>query len=74
MVTLYLSRRNLLCLLAKLDRVQQGEYDSATIVKRDIDHKVYPQSHRVIAVQAISDEEYYAEREPGRTSESLVSH
>lgn len=66
LVQVYLTRRNLLTLLAKLDRnVREGEKVSqCTICKRDTQHKTYPQSHAAIYVTALEDEEYY-DRAPG---------
>lgn len=58
----YLSRRNLLTLLAKLDR-PTGE--TPKIIKHDKDHPVYPQTHRMIEVIAIEDGDYYTDRQPG---------
>ena len=63
MQQVYLTRRNLLTLLKKLDRVKNG--GSFTIIKLDTDHSKYPCSD-VIAVTAVEDAEYYTEREPGR--------
>lgn len=61
----YLSRRNLLTLLSKLDRKAAGEETSCTIIKRDNVHPKYPQSMKEIMVTAIEDGEYYVERNPG---------
>lgn len=65
MEKVYLSRRNLLTLLSKLDRQADGEDTGCTIIKRDTQHPVYPQSMNMIAVIALEDEEYYTERSPG---------
>lgn len=64
MEQIYLSRRNLLTLLNKLDRVKAGEHSFCTIVKSDNVHEKYPQSMSHIAVTAVEDEDYY-DREPG---------
>lgn len=64
MQQLYLSRRNLLTLLAKLDYVKTGGSSKRTIVKQDTKHPHYP-STDVIAVTALEDEEYYTDRAPG---------
>jgi hypothetical protein len=64
-VYVYLSRRNLLALLSKLDRRAQGEMSACTIIKRDHKHPVFPQSDPVIHVTAVEDEHYYTERAPG---------
>lgn len=63
--TVYLSRRNLLTLLSKLDRRAKGEQTECTLVKRDHSHPVYPQSHHVMFVVGVEDAEYYKDREPG---------
>lgn len=62
----YLSRRNLLTLLSKLDRVKEGEISACTLIKSDNTHTKYPQSFPDIAVVAIEDEDYYVNRTPGR--------
>lgn len=67
----YLSRRNLLTLLAKLDRVKEGGESQCTIIKRDNKHAVFPQSHDSIVVTAVEDEEYYVDREPGHVVEDI---
>jgi hypothetical protein len=62
----YLSRRNLLTLLSKLDRVAvHGDTSACTIIKQDTVHPTYPCSDK-IAVTALEDAEYYTDREPGR--------
>lgn len=61
----YLSRRNLLALLSKLDRVKAGGTSGRTIIKTDDKHPKYPQSTQVIFVTALEDEEYYTDRRPG---------
>ena len=65
---IYLSRRNLLTLLAKLDRVRDGEQSFCTIIKRDTVHADYPCSV-VCSVTAVEDEDYYTDRTPGDTHE-----
>jgi hypothetical protein len=64
MQRLYLTRRNLLTLLSKLDRKAGGETTARTIVKQDTKHPRYP-STDIIFVTAIEDKEYYTDREPG---------
>jgi len=64
-VQVYLSRRNLLTLLSKLDRAEGGENTFGTVIKSDIAHKQYPQSHDKIWVTAVEDADYYTDREPG---------
>ncbi|WP_224984222.1 hypothetical protein [Geomonas agri] len=61
----YLSRRNLLTLLQKLDRKVAGQQTKCTIIKRDNAHPVFPQTMVAIAVTAVEDEEYYSHRAPG---------
>ena len=66
MIQLYLSRRNLLALLHKLDRAKATPGSSAcTIVKQDMEHPKYP-SGDVVVVTALEDAEYYTDREPGK--------
>jgi len=65
MEVVYLSRRNLLTLLSKLDRKAKGEFTHCTIIKMDNVHPVYPQSMDMITVVAIEDKEYYTDREAG---------
>lgn len=60
-----LSRRNLLTLLSKLDRVAAGESSNCMIVKRDDVHEKYPQTMKEIEVLAVEDDEYYATRNAG---------
>lgn len=55
----YLSRRNLLTLLAKLDRLAEGDYTECAIIKSDNEHPKYPQTMKSIMVVAVEDEEYY---------------
>lgn len=63
-VRVYLSRRNLLTLLSKLDRAKDGDHTYLTIVKYDTAHPKYPQTHDTIVVTAVEDGEYY-NRLPG---------
>ena len=60
----YLSRRNLLTLLSKLDRAAGGDETKQTLIKYDVTHPLYPCSG-VTAVVAVEDAEYYSERAPG---------
>ena len=64
MNVVYLTRRNLLTLIKKLDRVKQGEESGCTIIKHDTDHTTYPCSD-VTIISAVEDEDYYVDREPG---------
>lgn len=65
MEKVYLSRRNLLSLLSKLDRKALGEQTTCTIIKYDTANDKYPQTMPKIAVTAVEDTQYYADREPG---------
>lgn len=49
----YLTRRNLLTLLSKLDRKGRGEKTACTIVKADNLHEKYPQSMKRLTVIAV---------------------
>jgi hypothetical protein len=63
----FLSRRNLLTLLNKLDRKATGDNSTlCTIIKNDDAHTKYPQSCPTIVVTAIDDDEYYDTREAGK--------
>ena len=65
MEQIYLSRRNLLGLLSKLDRVKDGDTSECTLIKYDNKHKTYPQSMVSCMVVAVEDDDYYKERKPG---------
>lgn len=57
---LYLSRRNLITLLSKLDRDNSGEDTACTIIKnQQVDSPAYRQTMKSIAVIAVQDEDYY---------------
>lgn len=64
-VRLYLTRKNLLTLLSKLDRKKEGGLSFCTIIKHDTVHPKYPQSHPNIMITALEDEDYYDDREAG---------
>lgn len=64
-VQLYLSRRNLLTLLEKLDHVRDGGFSECTIIKHDDDHPRFAQSVPTIIITAVEDEDYYTDRDPG---------
>ena len=76
MERVYLSRRNLLTLLAMLDERKTHTEDTwreqALIVKRDNKHKTYPQTMPQIIVCALEDDEYYTDRSPGYPSPEYV--
>jgi hypothetical protein len=65
MEQLYLSRRNLLTLLSKLDRRKAGGLTFCSLVKQDNQHPVYPQTMDQCVITAVEDEEYYTDRQPG---------
>lgn len=66
-VDAYLTRRNLLTLLNKLDRAKREPGSTkCQIVKRDTKNPKYPQSHMFITVTAVEDEDYYEDRNPGK--------
>jgi hypothetical protein len=65
MEQLFLTRRNLLVLLSKLDRKKRGEATACTIVKQDPVHPTHPQTMASCAVTAVEDAEYYVDRGPG---------
>lgn len=57
----YLTRRNLLTLLSKLDRDADGEQTSCAILKyRNNDVPEYQQTMNEIMVIAVQDEDYYS--------------
>lgn len=66
MEIVYLTRRNLLTLLSKLDRKAKGEQTECAIIKSDNVHPKYPQTMDQLLVQAIEDVEYYSNREAGK--------
>lgn len=57
----FLTRRNLLTLLSKLDRKANGEDTECTIIKRDNQHAKYPQTMKSICVTAVEDDDYYVD-------------
>jgi hypothetical protein len=61
----YLTRRDLLTLLSKLDRKASGDDTACTILKNDNKHPKYPQTMASIDVVAVEDAEYYTDRLPG---------
>jgi hypothetical protein len=62
---IYLSRRNLLTLLNKLNRKIAGGETACSIIKKDNTHKLYPQTMAVIQVTALEDTDYYVDRIAG---------
>jgi len=65
MERIYLTRRNLLTLLSKLDRKAKGEETQCTLIKSDNVHPKYPQTLQSVMVTAVEDKDYYFEREAG---------
>ena len=65
MEQIYLTRRNLVTLMSKLDRAREGEYTTCTIVKRDNVHPTYPQTMAEVRITAVEDEKYYTDRVAG---------
>ena len=63
--TLYLSRRNLLALLSKLDRLENGDETACAIVKSANPSDPYCNTIDQVVVTAVADEEFYANRQPG---------
>jgi len=63
---IFLSRRNLLTLLSKLDRQKAGDTTACTVVKFD---NVYPEKYKqtmdACMVTAVEDDEYYGGRPSG---------
>jgi hypothetical protein len=55
----YLSKRNLLALLSKLERDSNGDETACTIIKYQQPGPEYRQTMATIAVIAVQDEEYY---------------
>lgn len=68
--TVYLSRRNLLALLSKLDRKAAGEDTQCMIEKSDNVHPTHAQTMKTIDVIAVENDEYYAHRGAGRCHQS----
>lgn len=62
----YLSRRNLLTLLGRLDEAKERGFKTCDgIVKQDTKHPKYACSD-IIMVAPVEDDEYYHDREPGK--------
>jgi len=62
---IYLSRRNLLTLLSKLDRKKQGDETCCTLIKTDTTHPKFAQTLDEVYVTAVEDDDYYTDRSPG---------
>ena len=71
---IHLTRRNLQSLINKLDRNRKAEEkglnppSACTLIKYDWLHPVYPNTCQV-TIEAIEDEDYYADRAPGEVHE-----
>jgi hypothetical protein len=63
--TLYLSRRNLLALLSKLDRLETGDDTACAIIKYANPADAYCNTIDQVMVIAIPDEKFYTGRSPG---------
>jgi hypothetical protein len=61
----YLSRRNLLTLLAKLDRKAAGDVTHRTLIKHRVEGDPYVQDLDAVVITAVDDDSYYATRDPG---------
>ncbi len=68
MTHLFLSRRNLLTLLSKLDRVKEGDTSACTLIKPKNIHEKYP--HPGFRITAVEDADYYTERCAGEVHPS----
>ena len=62
---IYLSRRNLLALLSKLDRQAAGDATACAIVKSANPSDPYCNTIDQVMVIAVPDDEFYADRSPG---------
>ena len=62
---IYLSRRNLLTLLSKLDRLAAGDATACAIVKYSNPTDPYCNTIDQVTVVAVPDDEFYANRSPG---------
>ena len=65
MTTVYLSKRNLLTLLSKLERQERGEETACAIVKYANPTDPYCNTIKEITVIAVPDEKFYTNRAPG---------
>jgi hypothetical protein len=65
--TVYLTKRNLLTLLSKLERAERGEATRCTLNKNQQPSDKYRQTMKTIDVVAVADDEYYSaqQRAPG---------
>ena len=63
--TLYLSRRNLIALLSKLDRQEAGDETACAIIKYANPTDPYCNTIDQVTVIAVADEKFYTNRQPG---------
>ena len=63
--TLYLSRRNLLTLLSKLDRQAAGDATACAIIKYSNPTDPYCNTMDQVTVIAVPDDRFYTNRLPG---------
>lgn len=62
---IYLSRRNLLTLLSKLDRQLEGQMSACSIIKHNGQDEKFEQTIPIVCVTAVEDMVYYGDRLPG---------
>ena len=62
---IYLSRRNLLTLLSKLDRQEAGDETACAIIKYSNPTDPYCNTIDQVTVVAVADDRFYANRAPG---------
>jgi hypothetical protein len=65
MTTVYLSKRNLLTLLSKLERLEHGDETACTIIKYANPTDPYCNTIKEITVVAVPDEKFYTNRDSG---------
>jgi hypothetical protein len=70
MEKIYLSRRNLLTLLSKLDRKKKGESTACGLIKQKNLDDPFVQSMDACLVTAVEDSEYYTARDAGEVHPS----
>jgi hypothetical protein len=62
---IYLSKRNLLTLLSKLERLEHGDETACAIVKYANPADPYCNTIKEVMVIAVPDEKFYTNRAPG---------
>lgn len=70
MERIYLSRRNLMMLLSKLDRVKDGEDSACTIIKYQNHDDPFTQTMDAVTVTALEDDALYLGRRAGPMNEA----